>query len=28
VADTNPIASNNTKLGRSQNRRTDMNAKY
>jgi outer membrane protein OmpA-like peptidoglycan-associated protein len=28
VADTNPIASNKTKLGRSQNRRTDMNAKY
>ncbi len=28
VADTNPIASNKTKAGRSQNRRTDMNAKY
>jgi outer membrane protein OmpA-like peptidoglycan-associated protein len=28
VADTNPIASNKTKVGRSQNRRTDMNAKY
>lgn len=28
VADTNPIASNKTKIGRAQNRRTDMNAKY
>ena len=28
VADTNPIANNKTKVGRSQNRRTDMNAKY
>jgi outer membrane protein OmpA-like peptidoglycan-associated protein len=28
VADTNPIATNATKLGRSQNRRTDMNVKY
>ena len=28
VADTHPIATNKTKKGRSQNRRTDMNAKY
>jgi outer membrane protein OmpA-like peptidoglycan-associated protein len=28
VADTNPIATNKTKLGRAQNSRTDMNAKY